>query len=157
MSNFLFLAKLISGRIMMAAVLLTVVYNPWFSAFQLVFQSWNASTGDYESGWLFKAIGVLILAGLVFLFVNTTRKSLGLPGLIFFAAILSLISAVPFYVGWMLPNAYDIFYMAYFFATPVLLGFGLSTGYVTRYLSGTLQTTTVDHTPQHPITEHHTI
>lgn len=78
--------------------------------------------------------------------MNRARKAMGGFWMVLSLLVLALIAFVPFYFVWLTPDAASIFYMLYFGVLPALLGLGLTFGYIDRWISGTLQTSSV-HTP----------
>lgn len=140
MSDFIFLSKVIIMRIIYALVVIAVIFNPWFSLWQLIAPANTINLLDLETGWPFKLLAVLIALFAVILFMKTTGQSMGKFGISAMLLVLAVMAYIPFYMEWLPPTEVTILYMAYFFVFPVLLGFGLSTGYITRWLNGTLIT-----------------
>lgn len=140
MSDFIFLAKVIVMRIIYALVVIAVIFNPWYSLWQLIAPANSINLLDLETGWPFKLLAVLIALFAVILFMKTTGQSMGKFGIGAMLLVLGVTAYIPFYMIWLPVTEVAIAYMAYFFVFPVLLGFGLSTGYITRWLNGTLIT-----------------
>lgn len=123
--------------------MLLVIYNPWFSLTQWIYPAPNLDAAAYETGWLFKIITALVAVGIFLFFANVTRKAMGGFWTIFVLVVLGLTAVIPFYFSWLTVNVYNVGYVVYFGVLPSLLGFGLSFGYINRWVAGTLQTTSI--------------
>lgn len=149
MKEFQYVCAKIFWRIAIITVIFAMIYNPYMSLYQLVLPSGLTSIYDIFDGWLYKLIGVVVAGGLVILFVRTTKASMGKWGVLVLSICLGLVSYLPFYAGLVAVTQEHIFYTVYYFFMPWLLGIGLATGYITRWMNGTLIVTNTESDNDH--------
>lgn len=129
-------------RVIMCMMFVWFAYNPWLSV-----GTWlGPQVTDphaFQSGWVMKAFLIIVMLATALGLAGVVYNKLGTAKALTVLLATSLLAYMPFNLGWFPTTPINVFYATWFFVLPVLAGAGLSTGFWTRYLSGTLPTQSV--------------
>ncbi len=142
----------IAARILFIAALLFAIYNPWLSIAG-IFGARLSDPAFLQEHWFVSSVFGLLSGGALGYAIITTHRACGFWGILVIGALSMLMAYGALYLvvwaGWLEMTTHNYEWSAYYVAAPLMLGIGISAGYIQRYWTGALNTSVVSEPVHH--------